>query len=204
MVDVRNLVEQAAEALARATEPLSQADAGASPQPQALQVTQAVASTLAGVLRALPDQLRELELPSARKRLEEVSDQLLKLAQRLKRLSEHLGRAGTHLGEPALQGSGTLIVNGIEVVARGLSLLRPNELGLFRLIPGSIAKPYSDSVTTLRVGVSAAGDLAKLFVSSLPSMSQGLREIAEELGRAGELLESTAKTLRELSQLSPL
>src|SRR5262245_14555627 len=73
MVQLSDIVEQTAEALARATQPLAQAasntaDAGA----QGLQVTQAVASTLAGVLRALPGQLRELELPSARQRLVDI------------------------------------------------------------------------------------------------------------------------------------
>lgn len=205
MVQLSDLVEQTAEALARATQPLAQAasntaDAGV----QGLQVTQAVASTLAGVLRALPGQLRELELPSARQRLVDIADQLQKIAQRLSRLSEHLGRAAGHLGQPALQGSGKLVVNGIDVAVKGLRLLRPDEGGLFRLVPRSLGRPYADGIGTLQVGVSAAGDLARLFVDSLPNISQGLGDIAEDLGRAGELLESTANTLRELSELSPI
>jgi hypothetical protein len=209
MVDVRNIVEQAVEALARATEPIAHAasgtaESGANAAAQGLQVTQAVASTLIGALRALPGQLRELELPSARQRLEDIADQLQKIAQRLGRLSHHLGRAAGHLGEPALQGSGKLIVNGIDVAASGLGLLRPNEAGLFRLLPRSVARPYADGVATLHVGVSAAGDLARLLVNSLPGMSEGLGDIAEDLGRAGELLEATAHTLRELSELSPI
>lgn len=209
MSDVRNLVEQAADALARASVPISQAasttaEAGAGAAAQGLQLTQAVASTLAGVLRGLPDQLRELELPSARKRLQDISDQLQKLAQRLKHLGQLLNGAGTRLGEPALQRSGSLVANGMAVVARGLELMRPNELGLFRFVPGAIAKPYADGVGTLRLGARAASDLTQMLVSSLPSLSGGLREIAEDLGRAGELLEATANTLRELSELSPI
>ncbi|MET0389306.1 MAG: hypothetical protein ABW321_25255 [Polyangiales bacterium] len=206
MVDVRSLVEQA---VARAVEPLQQAASetagvGAAAAQQGMQVTQAVAATLSATLKALPGKLRELELPSASQRLEEVSDQLAKIGDRMKRLSDHLGRASRHLGEPALQTSGQLIVDGFEAAASGARFLRPSEKGLIRLLPRSLSRPYIDGITTISVGLSAASDLTKLSVGSLPAIASGLGDIAEDLGSAGGLLVATAGTLRELSELSPI
>lgn len=213
MSDVRSFLEQG---VARAVEPLAQlasgaaaaasgaAAAGAVAAGTSMQVTHAVATSLTATLLALPDKLRELELPSAKQRIEEVSEQLHSLAGRLRRSSGHLGLAGTRLGEPALQGSGKLIADGFAVSAQVLGLLRPREQGLVRFVPRELSRPYLDGLGTLQVGLNAAGDLVRLIASSLPSLSQGLGDIGTDLASAADLLDATADTLRDLSKLAPV
>jgi hypothetical protein len=209
MVDVRNLVEQAVEVVARAAEPVTQAAAdtaevGVSIAVHGRQVSGAVADALVSALRALPDKLREFEVPRAKHSLADVADQLGKIAVRLRRLSGHLGEAGSRLSEPALQSSGQLVVDGFVAATSGARLLRPREEGVFRWVPRAIARPYADSITTIYVGLRTASDLARVCVNALPDMGQGLRDIAEDLGRASELLEATGQTIRDLSELIPI
>jgi|WetSurMetagenome_2_1015567.scaffolds.fasta_scaffold671008_1 hypothetical protein len=208
MVDVRNLVEQAVEVVARAAEPVAQAaaesaDVGVSIAVHGRQVSEAVTDALVSALRSLPDKLRELEVPRAKHSLADVADQLGKIAVRLRRLSGQLGLAGSRLSEPALRASGQLVVDGFVAAASGARLLRPSE-GLIRWLPRSLARPYVDGITTVQLGLSTAGDLTRLCVNALPDLGQGLREIADDLGRASELLEATGKTVRELSELVPI
>jgi hypothetical protein len=209
MVDVRNLVEQVAEAVARASEPLTQAAAdtaevGVSMAAQGRQVSVAVTDAVLAALRGLPDRLRELEVPRAKHNLEDVADQLGKIAVRLRRLSGQLGEASSRLGEPALRNSGQLVVNGFVAAASGARFLRPNEQGAVRWLPRAIARPYVDGITTVYLGLSTAGDLARACVNALPGMGAGLGEIADDLGRASELLEATSKTIRDLAELVPI
>ena len=49
-----------------------------------------------------------------------------------------------------------------------------------------------------------ASDLARVCVSSLPDLGEGLGDVAEDLGRAAELLDATGKTIRDLSELVPI
>jgi len=213
MSDVRSFLEQG---VARAVEPLAQmasgaaaaatgaAAASAAAATQSMQVTHAVAASLTATLLALPDKLRELELPSAKQSIEDVSGQLRALAIRFRRLSHHLGQAASHLGEPALQGSGKLIANGFAVSSHALRFLQPREAGLLRLVPRELTRPFLDGVGTLQVGLNAAGDVVRLVADSLPSLSQGLADIATDLASAADLLDATAGTLHELSKLSPI
>jgi ABC-type transporter Mla subunit MlaD len=205
----RSWIEGLAAAVARATEPITRAamdpvGTGLAAGEQGLQVTEAITAALVESLTALPSKLRELELPSAKRRLEEVSDQLRRISDRFQRLSRHLDRAATHLAEPALEGSGKLIANGFDAAAKLASLVQPDKDGLIRLAPRILTGPYLDAVGTMQVGLRAAGDLTRLVATSLPSMSSALKDISEDLGRSAELLDATGKTLRELSELTPL
>lgn len=204
------MIEGLAQAVARATEPITRAakdpvGASIAAGEQGLQITEAVTAALVESLTALPGKLREIELPSAKRRIEDVSDQLRKIADRLQRLSQHLDRAGGHLGEPALSSSGKLIGDGFDAAAKLVSLFRFDEQGpLLRLAPRVITRPYRDAVGTLHVGLRAAADVSRLIAGSLPAASTALKDIAEDLQRSAELLVATSKTLRELSELTPL
>ena len=209
MREKRNLIEGLAQAVARATEPITRAamdpvGTSIAARDQGLQITEAVAAALVESLTALPGKLRELELPSAKRRIEDVSEQLRKIADRLQRLSQHLDRAATHMGEPALAGSGKLVADGIDAAAKLVSLFRPDEHGLISFAPKALTRPYRDAVGTLHVGLRAASDLTRLIATSLPSVSSAMKDIAEDLSRSAELLDATGKTLRELSELTPL
>lgn len=209
MTERRSWIEGLAQAVARATEPITRAaldpvGAGIAASQQSLQITEAVTAALVESLTALPGRLRELELPSAKRRIEEVAEHLRKIADRLRRLSRHLGRAGTHIGEPALSGSGKLIADGFDAAATVAGLFRPDEQGLLRFAPRVLTRPYLDAVGTMHVGLRAAADLTRLVATSLPSVSEAFKDIAEDLGRSADLLEATSKTLRELSELTPL
>jgi hypothetical protein len=70
MVDVRTLVDQATQSVARATEPLTRtamdtAEAGSSLGAQGMQALEALAEAVAAAIRALPGKLREVEVPGA-------------------------------------------------------------------------------------------------------------------------------------------
>jgi hypothetical protein len=209
MTQRRSWIEGLAGAVARAAEPITRAamdpvGAGIAAGEQGIQVTEAVTAALVESLSALPGKLRELELPSAKRRLEEVSDQLRRIADRFQRLSKHLDRAAGHLGEPALAGSGKLIANGFDAAAKLAGLAQPDKNGLVRFAPRIVTGPYMDAVGTMQVGLRAAGDLTRLIATSLPSMSSAIKDIAEDLSRSAELLDATGKTVRELSELTPL
>jgi hypothetical protein len=210
MKEPRTLIEGLAQAVARATAPITRAamdpvGTSIAAREQGLQITEAVSAALVESLTALPGKLRELELPSAKRRIEDVSEQLRKIADRLLRLSQHLDRAATHLGEPALAGSGKLVAEGIDAAAKLVSLFRFDEQnGLFKLAPRALTRPYRDAVGTLHVGLRAASDLTRLIATSLPGASAALKDIAEDLSRSAELLDATGRTLRELSELTPL
>jgi hypothetical protein len=209
MAERRTLIEGLAQAVARATEPLTRAamdpvGASIAAGEHGRQITESITAALVESLTALPGKLRELELPSAKRRIEDVSEQLRKISDRLQRLSQHLDRAATHLGEPALTSSGKLVADGFDAAARLVSVFRFDEQGLLRLAPRVLTRPYGDAVGTLHVGLRAASDLTRLVATSLPSASLALKDIAEDLGRSAELLDATGKTLRELSELTPL
>jgi len=194
MVDVRNLVDQAADSI----------DAGAALAAQGVHATEALAEALTSALRALPGKLRDLEVPRVKHSLEEIADQLSAIADRLRRLSEHLGRAGVRLNEPALQQSGKLVVEGFVAAANVVRFIRPDDTGLVRFVPNMLSRPVLDGLTTVRIGIEAAGDIARIFVESIPDMGQGFGSIAEDLGRAADLLDATSKTIRDLSGLVPI
>jgi hypothetical protein len=205
MVDVRNLVEQATESLARAAEPLTRAAADAAEAGEALaaqgrQASEALSGALLGAFRALPD----MEVPRVKKTLEQVADQLGAIGERLRRLSGRLATAGSRLSEPALQTSGKLVVDGFEVAAHGVGLLQPEEAGLWRFVPPVIGQPYLDGIKTIHLGLSTASDLARLCVESLPDLGEGLSDVAEDLGRAADLLDGTKQTIRDLAGLFPI
>jgi hypothetical protein len=194
MVDVRNLVDQAAESI----------DAGAALAAQGVHVTEALADALTSALRALPGKLRVLEVPRFKQSLEEIADQLRAIAERLRRLSTHLGRAALRLNEPALRQSGKLAVEGFVAAASVVRFLRPDDAGLVRFVPNMLSRPMLDGMTTVRIGIEAAGDIARICVESIPDMAEGLGGIAEDLGRAADLLDATSKTIRDLSSLVPM
>lgn len=203
------MIEGLAQAVARATEPITRAamdpvGTSIAAGEQGLQITEAVTAALVESLTALPGKLRELELPSAKRRIEDVSEHLRKISDRLQRLSQHLDRAASHLGEPALSGSGKLVADGFDAAAKLVSLFRFDEHGWLRIAPRALTRPYRDAVGTLHVGLRAASDLTRVIATSLPSASVALKDIAEDLGRSAELLEATGKTLRELSELTPI
>lgn len=209
MKERKSLIEGLAHAVARATEPITRAamdpvGTSIAAGEQGLQITEAVTASLIESLTALPGKIRELELPSAKRRIEDVSEHLRKIADRLLRLSQHLDRAAGHLGEPALSGSGKLVADGIDAAAKLVSLFRLEDQGVLRLAPRALTRPYRDAVGTLHVGLRAASDLTRLIATSLPGASRALKDIAEDLSRSAELLDATGKTLRELSELTPV
>lgn len=209
MKERKSLIEGLAHAVARATEPITRAamdpvGTSIAAGEQGLQITEAVTVALIESLTALPGKLRELELPSAKRRLEDVSEQLRKIADRLLRLSQHLDRAAGHLGEPALSGSSKLVADGFDAAAKLVALFRLEDQGLLRFAPRALTRPYRDAVGTMHVGLRAASDLTRLIATSLPSASSALKDIAEDLSRSAELLDATGKTLRELAELSPV
>ena len=209
MVDVRTLVDHATQSVARATEPIARtaadtAEAGASLAAQGIQASEAIADALTTALRALPGKLRDIEVPRVKLKLEEVSDQLTAIAARFRKLSQHLRQASVRIGDNSLQDGGALIVEAFDACANVVRFLRPGETGLFRFIPLAVATPYLDALTRAESALRAAGDLARMCVSALPDVSEGFDEVAEDLERAAELLDSTSKTIRELSGLFPM
>jgi hypothetical protein len=194
MVDVRNLVDQAAESI----------DAGAALAAQGVHATEALADALTSALRALPGKLRDMEVPRVKQSLEDIADQLRAIAERLRKLGKHLGQASLRLNEPALQQSGKLVVEGFVAAANVVRFLRPEDTGLVRFVPSMVSRPILDGLTTVRIGIEAAGDIARICVDSIPDMGEGLGGIAEDLGRAADLLDATSKTIRDLSGLVPI
>jgi methyl-accepting chemotaxis protein len=187
MVDVRNLVEQANQSVASLAE-----------------VSEALAEDLTAALRSLPGKLREIEVPRVKKSLADIAQQLSAIGARLRRLSQHLDRGAERLAEPALQDSGRLIVEGFEAISKLASLLRPGEASLFRYVPDVFARPYVEAITKVETGWRAASDLADIAIKALPDISAGMNDIGEDLGRAADLLDATANTIRELSDIVPL
>ena len=209
MVDLRMVFEQAAESMTRAAELLSRsaadtAGAGAAIASQGFQATEASIGAMVTALRGVTTKLGEIEIPRVKHSLEDVADQLGKIAERLRRLSGQLGTAGARLSEPALQTSGKLVVDGFEVAAHGARFLQPPDFRLLHWIPQAITQPYIDGIKTIHLGLSTAADLARLCVESLPAMGGGLRDIAEDLERAADLLDASRNTIRDLAGLFPI
>ncbi|HKU37379.1 MAG TPA: hypothetical protein VJR89_04510 [Polyangiales bacterium] len=191
---MRNLVDQATQSM----------ESSATLASQGVQATEALAEALTSLLRALPGKLRDIEVPSAKHKLEEIAEQLRAIAERLRRLGTHLSAASVRMNEPALQQSGKLVVEGFHAAANIVGFLRPNDTGLVRFVPGVLSRPVLDGLTTVRVGIEAAGDLARICIGSLPDMAEGLGGIAEDLRRAADLLDATSKTIKDLSALVPI
>lgn len=209
MVDLRMVIDQAAESLTRAAELLSRsasdvADAGASRASHGVAATEASIDAMVTVLRGVTTKLGEIEIPRVKRSLHDVAEQLGKIAERLRRLGGQLGTAGRRLSEPALQTSGKLVVDGFEVAAHGASFLQPPDLRLMQWIPQAITQPYRDGVKTVHLGLSTAADLARLCVESLPGVGAGLTDIAEDLTRAADLLDASRKTIRDLADVFPI
>ena len=171
---------------------------------QGLQATEAIADALASAIRGLPGRLRELEVPRIKRTLEEVADQLAAIALRLRKLSQHLDGAAAGFSNAMLEESGKLIVEGFEAFANIAQFLRPGEDGILRWVPRPVAAPYLEALAKIEAGLRAAGDLLKLGVDALPSVSTGLKDVAEDLDRAADLLHATSRTVRELSGLFPI
>jgi ABC-type transporter Mla subunit MlaD len=171
---------------------------------QGLQATEAIADALASALRGLPGRLRELEVPRVKRTLEEVADQLAAIALRLRKLSQHLEAASAGLSNATLQDSGKLIIEGFEAFASIAQFLRPGEHGVLRWLPRPVMQPYLDALGRIEAGLRAAGDLLKLGVNAVPSVSTGLKDVADDLDRAADLLHATSRTVRELSGLFPI
>jgi hypothetical protein len=204
MADVRTLVDQATQTLARATETaLDTAEAGTSLAAQGMQATEALAEVLTAAVRALPGKLREVEVPRARESLEQVADQLTAIAMRLRRLRGELRQAGTRLSDESLQVSGKLIVDAFRTAAHVAEVVRPAETGFVRFVPRKLARPYLDGLTTIEVGLGAVRDLARLCVNALPDIGNTLKDVADDLGGAADLLDGTARAIRELANLVP-
>jgi hypothetical protein len=208
MADVRTLVDQATQSLARATEPLTRtaldtAEAGTSLAAQGMHATEALADAVAAAIRALPGKLRDVEVPRVKESLEQVAVQLAAMAVRLRLIRVQLREAGVRLSDDSLQVSGKLIVDAFRTAAHVAELLRPIETGLVRFVPKAIARPYLDGLTTIEVGLGAVRDLARVCVNALPDIGNGLRDVADDLGGAADLLDGTARAIRELANLVP-
>ena len=198
MVDVRNLVDQANLSVARGAAAANEAVASLA------EASEALAEDLATVLRALPGKLREIEVPRVKKSLEDIAEQLGAIAARLRRLSQHLDRGADRLAEPLLQDSGRLIVEGFEAATKLASLFHPDEAGLFRYVPELFARPYIEATRRVEAGWRAATDLADMCVKAVPEIGKAMNEIGEDLGRAADLLDGTANTIRDLSGIIPI
>jgi ABC-type transporter Mla subunit MlaD len=205
MVDVRTLLDQAAQSVARATEPLARTAVDTAEMGASLAAYGILASeSLAAAVGALSGKLRDIEVLQVQENLNDVSEHLTAISARLRRLSEHLGQASVRFRDTVLQESGTLMVDGFEAVAKLVHLLRPDETGVIRFIPGVVTRPYVDVVTRAELGLRAAADLVRICVNALPDIGEGLKDISEDLERAADLLETTAKTIRELGRLFPI
>jgi hypothetical protein len=208
MVDVRTLVDQATATVARATEPLTRsalesAETGTSLAAQGMQATEALAEALTAALRALPGKLREVEVPRVKQSLEQVADQLSAMAMRLRTLRRQLGEASVRLSDRSLVASADLIVNGFHAAAHVADLLKPAETGFIRYLPKTLSQPYLDGVSTIETGLRAVGDLTRVCVNALPEIGGGLKDVAEDLAGAADLLDGTARAIRELAALVP-
>jgi hypothetical protein len=208
VADVRTIVEQVAQTLERATEPLTRtalgtAEAGADLAQQSMQATQALADALASTIRSLPGKLREVEVPRIKDSLEQVATQLAAIAVRLRVIRRQLAVAGERLSDESLQVSGRLIVDAFRTATRAVELLHPNEAGLVRFVPSAIRRPYLDGLTTIEVGLAAVRDLSRVCVNALPEVGGGLRQVADDLGNAADLLDGTARAVRDLASLVP-
>jgi hypothetical protein len=208
MADVRTLVDQATQSLARATEPLTRtaldtAEAGTSLAAQGMHATEALADAVAAAIRALPGKLRDVEVPRVKESLEQVAVQLTAMAVRLRLIRLQLREVGVRLSDDSLQVSGRLIVDAFRTAAHVAESLRPIETGLVRFVPKAIARPYLDGLTTIEVGLAAVRDLARVCVNALPDIGNGLRDVADDLGGAADLLDGTARAIRELANLVP-
>lgn len=202
MVDVRTLVDQATQSVARSAQ--DTAEAGASLAAQGMQASEAIADALTSAIRALPGRLREIEVPRVKQKLEEVAGQLTAIAGRCRRLALHLKQASLRVGDTGLQDGGKLIIEAFDALAHVVGFLRPGEDGLFRWMPLVVARPYLDAVTRAETALRAAADLARTCVRALPDVSEGFSDVAEDLDRAADLLDGTSKTIRELSGLFPI
>ena len=205
MVDVRTLLDQAAQSVARAAEPLTRtaadtAEMGASLAAYGIQASE----SLAAAVGALSGKLRDIEVLRVKENLTEVSAHLTAIAARLRRLSEHLGSASARFRDTILEDSGKMMADGFEAVANLIHYLRPDENGVIRFVPGLVTKPYLDVVRRAELGLRAAADLVRVCVNAFPEIGAGLKDISDELDRAADLLEATAKTIRELAQLFPI
>lgn len=209
MVDVRTLVDQATQSMARAAEPIARsaadtAEAGASLAAQGIQASEAIADALTSAIRALPGKLRDIEVPRVKQKLEEVAGQLTAIAARCRKLAQHLRQASLRIGDTGLQDGGKLIVEAFDALASVVGFLKPGQDGLFRWVPVVVARPYLDAVMRAETALRAAGDLARTCVRALPDVSEGFNDVAEDLERAADLLDGTSKTIRELSGLFPI
>lgn len=164
---------------------------------------EALADALTTAIRALPGKLRDVEVPRVKDSLEQVAVQLTAIAQRLRTLKRQLGDASVRLGDPTLQDSGKLIVEGFRMAAHVAELLRPEESGWVRFVPKAFARPYVDGLTTIEFGLAAVRDLARVCVGALPEIGNGMRDVAEDLGGAADLLDGTARAIGELANLVP-
>jgi hypothetical protein len=170
---------------------------------QGMQATEALAEAVAAAIRALPGKLREVEVPRIKDSLEQVAVQLTAMAVRLRTLRRQLGEASVRLSDVSLQDSGTLIVDAFRTAARAAELLRPAETGFVRFVPRQIARPYLDGLTTIEIGLGAVRDLARVCVNALPEIGGSLKDVADDLGGAADLLDGTARAIRELANLVP-
>lgn len=208
VADVRTLVDQVAQTIERATEPftrtaLGTAGVGVDLAQQGMQATEALAGAIASVIRSLPGKLSDVEIPRLKDSLEQIATQLAAIAVRLRIIRRQLTFAGERLSDEALQVSGRLIVDAFRTATRAIELLHPDESGLVRFVPSAIRRPYLDGLTTIEVGLAAVRDLSRVFVNALPDIGGGLSDVANDLGNAADLLDGTARAVRELASLVP-
>jgi hypothetical protein len=208
MVDVRTPVDQPAQGVVRATEPGSpEAADPAQGRPsfvaQGMQATEALADAISAVIRGLPGKLRDVEVPRVKESLEQVADQLSAIAMRLRTLRRQLSEASVRLSDQSLQDSGKLIVDAFRTVTHVAELLRPAETGFVRFLPRAVARPYLDGLATIEVGLGAVRDLSRVCVNALPDIGGSLKDVADDLGSAADLLDGTARAIRELANLVP-
>lgn len=170
---------------------------------QGMQATEALAEALTAAIRALPGKLREVEVPRIKQSLEQVAVQLTAIAARLRTLRRHVGEASVRLSDPSLQESGKLIVDAFRMAAHVAELLRPAEAGVVRFVPRAIARPYLDGLWTIEIGLAAVRDLSQVCVSALPDIGGGLKDVGDDLGSAADLLDGTARAIRELASIVP-
>jgi hypothetical protein len=208
MVDVRTPVDQATQIIASATEPLTRtalesAEPGSSFVAQGMQATEALADAISAAVRGLSGKLRDVEVPRVKESLEQVAVQLAAIAGRLRTLRRQLGEASVRLSDKSLQDSGKLIVDAFRTATHVAELLRPVETGFVRFVPRPIARPYLDGLATIEVGLGAVRDLARVCVNALPEVGGSLRQVADDLGGAADLLDGTARAIQELANLVP-
>jgi Flp pilus assembly pilin Flp len=193
MVDVRDLMDQA----------IDTAEAGSNLAAQGIQATEALAEAVAATIRALPGKLRDVEVPRVRESLEQVAVQLTAMAVRLRILQRQLAAASVRLSDPSLQDSGKLIVEAFRTAAHVAELVRPDEAGWVRFVPKPLARPYLDGAASIEFGLAAVRDLARVCVGALPEIGNSLKDVAEDLGSAADMLDGTARAIRELANLVP-